>query len=174
MRPVSLSLSLFLLRAFDESGSLPPGRYKFEFDGRVIYEWEQTLEDVNIYVAVPPGVTKDALDCKITPTHLKLGLKGNRPFLDEDTAGPVVQAESYWTLRDGEINIILQKMRRGETWDSALKGTGTVDPFTKQEIQRELMLERFQEENPGFDFRGAEFNGSVPDPRAFMGGIKYT
>ncbi|CAN0027242.1 unnamed protein product [Heterosigma akashiwo] len=36
-----------------------------------------------------------------------------------------------------------------------------------------MMLERFQEENPGFDFSGAEFNGMVPDPREFMGGVKY-
>ena len=36
------------------------------------------------------------------------------------------------------------------------------------------MIERFQEEHPGFDFRSAEFNGQVPDPRAFMGGVKYT
>jgi len=27
--------------------------------------------------------------------------------------------------------------------------------------------------NPGFDFSGAEFNGMAPDPRNFMGGIKY-
>ena len=46
-----------------------------------------------------------------------------------------------------------------------------VDSATKVEMQKELMLERFQEENPGFDFRGAQFNGSVPDPRSFMGGI---
>jgi hypothetical protein len=37
-----------------------------------------------------------------------------------------------------------------------------------------MMLERFQEEHPGFDFSGAEFNGSVPEARDFMGGIKYS
>jgi hypothetical protein len=35
------------------------------------------------------------------------------------------------------------------------------------------MLERFQEENPGFDFRDATFNGEVPNPRTFMGGVGY-
>ena len=35
------------------------------------------------------------------------------------------------------------------------------------------MRERFQEEHPGFDFSGAEFNGQVPDPSKFMGGIGY-
>ena len=36
----------------------------------------------------------------------------------------------------------------------------------------QLMLERFQRENPGFDFSGAEFNGAAPDPSKFMGGLK--
>ena len=80
------------------------------------------------------------------------------------------------------INIVLAKVYRGEAWESPLlgrkdgdggaAGRQTVDPATKVEIQKKLMLERFQEENPGFDFRGAQFNGSVPDPRSFMGGIQ--
>ena len=104
---------------------------------------------------------------------MRLGLRGSRPFLDEDTGGRVVKNESYWTFTDGEIVIFLQKMRKGETWEAALLGRGQVDPMTKQDIQKKMMLERFQEENPGFDFSGADFNGNVPDPRTFMDGIKY-
>lgn len=37
-----------------------------------------------------------------------------------------------------------------------------------------MMLERFKEEHPGFDFSGADFNGQVPDARTFMGGMKET
>jgi hypothetical protein len=48
-----------------------------------------------------------------------------------------------------------------------------VDPYTQSEVQKSLMLERFQEENPGFDFSGASFNGNVPDPKTFMGGVGY-
>jgi hypothetical protein len=48
-----------------------------------------------------------------------------------------------------------------------------LDPMTHQEVQKKVMLERFQEEHPGFDFSGAEFNGMAPDPREFMGGVKY-
>jgi hypothetical protein len=32
---------------------------------------------------------------------------------------------------------------------------------------------RFGDEHPGFDFRDAAINGQVPDPRTFMGGVKY-
>ena len=88
------------------------------------------------------------------------------------------------------IHIILIKASRGSIWDTPLMGRDlatncngkqdsnstvsvVVDPATKEKITQELMLERFQEENPGFDFRDAEFNGAVPDPRTFMGGIKY-
>lgn len=45
--------------------------------------------------------------------------------------------------------------------------------MAQEATKRQMMLERFQEENPGFDFSGAEFNGSAPDPRTFMGGVKY-
>ena len=48
-----------------------------------------------------------------------------------------------------------------------------VDPFTRSELQKGLMLQRFQAENPGFDFSGATFNGQVPDTKTFMGGIGY-
>jgi len=48
-----------------------------------------------------------------------------------------------------------------------------VDPYTQSELQKSLMLERFQAENPGFDFSGADFNGQVPDPKTFMGGVGY-
>lgn len=43
----------------------------------------------------------------------------------------------------------------------------------EQQEQQRLMLERFQAENPGFDFSGASFNGEAPDPSTFMGGVKY-
>jgi len=49
-----------------------------------------------------------------------------------------------------------------------------LDPAIGQEEQQRLLLERFQEENPGFDFSGATFNGQAPDPSIFMGGVKYT
>jgi hypothetical protein len=48
-----------------------------------------------------------------------------------------------------------------------------LDPLALQEAQKKVMLERFGEEHPGFDFSGAEFNGMAPDPRTFMGGVSY-
>lgn len=57
-------------------------RLRFEHNGQLIYEWEQNLDEVLIYVRPPPGVTGKMIDCKITKTHLTLGIKGNPPFID--------------------------------------------------------------------------------------------
>ena len=67
--------------------------------------------------------------------------------------------KSMWTLSDlcarlalrmpaegGEININLQKLVKGSTWESPLKGHGAIDPATKDAVQKSIMLERFQEE----------------------------
>lgn len=90
------------------------GRLKFEYDGRTIYEWEQSLQECNIYIKPPDGVTKKIIDIVITYNHLKVGIKGSPPFIDEDTFNTIKPDESYWMLSDGEININLQKMKKGE------------------------------------------------------------
>ncbi|KAF4702405.1 NudC domain-containing protein 2, partial [Perkinsus olseni] len=81
--------------------------------------------------------------------------------------------DSTWFIEDGEAHIILAKARKAELWPSCFEGQAQLDAFTQNELSKKLMLERFQEENPGFDFSGAEFNGSVPNAREFMDGVKY-
>lgn len=151
-------------------------RLKFEYQGRTVYEWEQTLSEVILYISPPSGVNKKLLDIRIQPNHLKVGIKGSETaYLDEDTGGSIVVDESMWMLDDGELIINLQKAFKAETWDCALKGQHgqKVDAHTKEELRKQMMLERFQEEHPGFDFSSAEFNGNVPDARDFMGGVKH-
>mmetsp|Transcript_66490 Transcript_66490/g.182360 ORF Transcript_66490/g.182360 Transcript_66490/m.182360 type:complete len:157 (-) Transcript_66490:238-708(-) len=148
-------------------------RLKYEYQGRTIYEWEQTLEDVHMYVQPPPGVTAKMMDCKIGASHLKLGIKGNPPFIDEDWEQTVNASESTWMMEDGELHLVLTKGSKGVTWRSLIRGHTAVDEYTASEVQKSLMLERFQAENPGMDFSGATFNGAVPDPKTFMGGVGY-
>ncbi|KAI9911509.1 hypothetical protein PsorP6_009265 [Peronosclerospora sorghi] len=159
--------------------------------GRVIYEWEQSLEEVNIFIKPPPGVTAQHIQCDIATNHVTLGLRGaTDKYLNHDLASSVVVAESYWMLVGrlqagvphsfvrvedaGELNINLQKMKKGFIWPSVFVGHGEMDPMQQEATKKQMMLERFQEENPGFDFSNAEFNGAAPDPRKFMGGVKYT
>lgn len=124
------------------------GRLKFEHEGHTIYEWEQSLEEVNIYIVPPPGLSRNAIDVDISHLHLRVGLKGSPPFIDEDTGGPVKVKESMWMLADGEMNINLQKMNKAEAWHCALKGRNgeEIDEMTKEDIKKKLMIERFQEE----------------------------
>ncbi|POM61714.1 hypothetical protein PHPALM_29236 [Phytophthora palmivora] len=142
---------------------------------RIIYEWEQSMEEVNVFIKPPPGITAQQIQCDITTNHVTLGLRGaTDKFLNHDLASSVVVAESYWMLDSGELNINLQKMKKGFIWPSVFIGHGELDPLQQEATKQQMMLERFQEENPGFDFSNAEFNGAAPDPRTFMGGVKYT
>ena len=86
------------------------GRQKFQYDGRTIYEWEQSLEEVLIFIKPPPGITAAQINCKITSTRLTLGLRGaDKPFIDEEFPHRVKVDDSMWTLDNGEIEINLQK-----------------------------------------------------------------
>lgn len=166
------------------------GRQKFIFNGQEVYEWEQNLEEVHVYMKPPkivfkkyqdelrkslkPGEKFPELDIKIESTHIRIGLKGTRPFIDEDLEKKISGSDSFWTLEDEELHLTLQKMYKAEVWPCVFKGHAAMDPATQNEIQKKILLERFQEENPGFDFSGADINGMVPDPRTFMGGVKYS
>ena len=155
-------------------------RLEYKHEGRTIYEWYQSLEEVHVFISPPPGVTSKMIDCKIMSTQLTIGIKGNPPFIDEPFAEFVNAAESYWTWEDAEapregkeLHLCITKGSKGVTWSSLLRGHTEVDPLTQQELQKSLMLERFQAENPGFDFSGASFNGQVPNAKTFMGGVGY-
>jgi len=58
----------------------------FTYNDRTVYEWEQNLEEVHVYISPPPGVKAKMLDIKITSTHVKIGIKGNPPFISVRTA----------------------------------------------------------------------------------------
>ncbi|KAG8579117.1 hypothetical protein GDO81_010723 [Engystomops pustulosus] len=74
-----------------------------------------------------------------------------------------ISDESTWTLEDKKlIRIVLTKTNRdaGNCWSSLLEGEYSADPWVQDEMQKKLTLERFQRENPGFDFSGAEISGN--------------
>ena len=53
---------------------------------------------------------------------MTVGIKGNPPFLNEELGGHCVTDESFWMIEDDELHIQLSKMKRADTWMSALKG----------------------------------------------------
>ena len=79
--------------------------------------------------------------------------------MKEKTAFGVNKSESFWMIEDNELHLQLCKIKKAETWPSAFLGHQTLDPMMQQEVQKTILLERFQEENPGFDFSQAAMSG---------------
>ena len=83
-------------------------RLQYTHQGRKIYEWEQSLEELHVFIELPPGVTAKAIACDIKAASMTLGLKGNPPFLSESFESSVDSSDSYWTVEDGSLlHIIL-------------------------------------------------------------------
>jgi len=128
-----------------------PGRYicKNGRTGAKIYEWEQSLDEVLIYIEAPPGiVSASGLRCTIAPSRLTLGLAGvDGAYIDEPPGGLVRVDASSWYLDESVITVVLGKASKGVTWDFALRGpdgqNNGVDPNTRQEMMKEMMLESF-------------------------------
>lgn len=137
------------------------------------YAWKQTLEEVTVTIDVDVGTRGKDCDVKIDATHLRVRVK-SKVVIDGELAHGVKSTESTWTIEDRkQLIIILQKRIRHESWESLLAGQNVVDAFTKEKMDKQMMLEKFQSENPGFDFSGAEFNGSLPaNPSTFMDEIR--
>merc|ERR1712098_198954 len=103
-----------------------------------------------------------------------MGLKtAEKPFISEELGGKVNTSESYWALEDNVLTIYLKKLYKAETWYAAFKNHGELDPFTAEQQKQKVLLERFQSENPGFDYSEATFSGMCPEPRKFMDGPSY-
>ncbi|OAY74685.1 nudC domain-containing protein 2 [Ananas comosus] len=151
----------------------PDKRHSYVHNGQKVFEWDQTLEEVNVYIDLPPNVSTKLFYCKIQSKHIEVGIRGNPPYLNHELVHPVKTDSSFWTLEDGVMHITLQKRDKGHTWPSPILGQGVLDPYSADLEQKRLMLQRFQEENPGFDFSQAQFSGNCPDPRTFMGGIRF-
>jgi hypothetical protein len=73
-------------------------RQQFVHQGEVVYEWDQTLDDVNVYIKPPPFLLKKnremyekqlapgqklpKLEIKFTSKTLSVGMTGNPPYLN--------------------------------------------------------------------------------------------
>ena len=70
----------------------PSARNAYFHDGRKVYEWDQTLAEVTMYVDVPPGVRARDMFCDVEQRHIRFGLKGNPPFMDVSGRGALKNA----------------------------------------------------------------------------------
>jgi hypothetical protein len=131
--------------------------------------------DVNVYIPhVPTGIISRQLRIDILPRRVTVALIGAggecHKYLDHTLTGLVKAGESLWTFDpdEREIHIQLVKAEESVVWESVFAEHNQESGVAVEEDRKRLMLERFQAEHPGFDFRGAEFTGTVPDPKAFL------
>jgi hypothetical protein len=68
------------------------------------------------------------------------------PGLSAHSISALAQSLGRTCAEDGELHIILTKGSKGVTWKALIRGHTEVDPYTQSELQKSLMLERFQQE----------------------------
>uniref|UniRef100_A0A8C4NB28 NudC domain containing 2 n=1 Tax=Eptatretus burgeri TaxID=7764 RepID=A0A8C4NB28_EPTBU len=112
--------------------------------------WYQTLEDVVLEIDLPEGTSARNIKCVLEPSRLSVSLSGN--CILQVSAG----------IENRLLRIVLVKSVRqaSHCWSALLKGSFVADAWTLDQMQRKLTLERFQTENPGFDFSKAEVSGN--------------
>ncbi|XP_077464651.1 nudC domain-containing protein 2 [Stigmatopora argus] len=140
---------------FDEKSGLVPCQTSWG-------SWSQTMEEVFIEVNVPPGTSAKEVKCNLGSREVELNVKGTE-IIKGRWFGTTVSDEATWTLEDKcLIRIVLMKTNReaGNCWSSLLEGEYRANAWVQDQMQRKLTLERFQRENPGFDFSGAEISGN--------------
>ncbi|CRG99481.1 CS domain protein, putative [Plasmodium relictum] len=155
-------------------GEIYNKRHKYVNNGVLIYEWEQSIDEINIYINMNSKiVNKNDLDIEIKSKRIRIGLKKMKSFLDDELFSVIDEDCSYWFIEDNNLHILLTKAKKGEVWSSVFKGHKNLNAVDEDNTKKKILLERFQQEYPNFDFSSASFNGQVPDARTFMGGIKY-
>ncbi|EAY06737.1 Nuclear movement protein [Trichomonas vaginalis G3] len=95
------------------------------------YTWDQTLEDVTVYVKVEKGIPSKMVNCKITKDHLIVGVKNQTPIVDGQLSEPVVPSESSWSIQDSkdgrEIQVNLIKKTGQKWWANVIEGDEQID-----------------------------------------------
>ncbi|XP_047477580.1 nudC domain-containing protein 2-like [Penaeus chinensis] len=93
----------------------------------------------------------------------------NKVIIEGSLFAVVRTDETIWTIEDKKIlHIALTKAdacTKETVWEGLLKDDYLADPWTLHEMRKKLDLERFQIENPGFDFSGAQLKKSYDKPK---------
>jgi hypothetical protein len=151
---------------------------------RILYRFQQSVDELTLTVPLACRTRASRVAVRTNRTSLSISVL----FPDSETwhsvlfgqlCGAIKAEETLWTLHsasDGsdtsELHIQLTKAERGKTWPGVL--VGSESHSAADEDSRKMILQRFQEEHPGFDFSNAQLNGQPPDPSQFMGGISST
>ena len=149
----------------------PAKRRKQKLPSGVVVAWDQTFNEVNLYVPTSAAVPTKRVQVRIASdaaTVVVASGVGKEVLLDAlKFYARVVSDESVWTrdTETGEVHCQFAKVKRGEPWKSCFLTTEDKgedeDEGEEEEDRMRMMRERLTRENPGFDFTEATFEGSV-------------
>ncbi|XP_011441876.3 nudC domain-containing protein 2 isoform X1 [Magallana gigas] len=125
-------------------------------------QWWQTNEEVFIEINVPQGTLAKDIKCAFAPKHIKIAVKGET-VIEGDLPSTIHSDEALWTLEDKKfLRVFLPKgLAVAENlWNSLLVGQYETDAWTFDQMEKKATLQKYQEENPGFDFSGADISGN--------------
>ena len=167
-----------------------PNRHKHFDDasGRLLYEWEQTLDEVNVFVPTDAALhaTRD-LNVLVTGNSIEItSTSTSTKKTDDDDDDvvvfpklrffrPTIADESVWTrdARTGEIHVQVVKCKKAEPWVGAFAAhVVTASKGISDEERKRMMRARFQRDHPGFDFSEAEFEDGKEIPDASEWNVK--
>ena len=155
----------------------------------VPFTWDQSLDEVDVYI---PSPSPDPVTRKTVPLFkVKGGMLNMRVIMgpgivavfDSALGGRADGSECFWTTDDDghTLHLVISKAVKGEPWATVFQDAVAVAPTSEQKnnqplqpseldiARKEMLLQRFQEEHPGFDFTDAQISGHVPeDPMNFL------
>jgi len=94
------------------------------------YVWTQTLDDLEVRVAVPPGTKSKQIKCVFTKTTFLFSIDGaaDAPLIQGEFHAAVAPDDCYWTLEDNTyVSVFLQKLKGTEWWPRVLVGDPRID-----------------------------------------------
>jgi len=95
------------------------------------YKWDQTLEDVTLFINVEAGTPGKLINVNIKKDHLIFGIKGKAPIIDGDLSEQVVPGDSTWNIQDvkdgREVQINLIKKKGMQWWKNVIVGHPEID-----------------------------------------------
>jgi len=83
-------------------------------------------EEVVVYIQIPDSIKSKDIDYKLTKKHLKIGIKGQTPIIDDHLWKDVDDEESAWEIEkdpEGKRAVILTLMKKSkwDRWDYLVK-----------------------------------------------------
>lgn len=143
--------------------------------GHLPYQWDQTFDEVNVYVVIPSNLTSHNIRVSIEAQYISLVIPdfGNyaswkNPGVMGSLHNKIVVGESTWMFEPGLVTITMSKSLPGTTWSQVFQDQPS-NFLSIEEDKKRLLKEKFQNQfGSQFNFDQAQITGNVPDPRTYL------